>query len=47
MLEKLFLFLLFCNRNLCLLLLILDSFTPTFHNLIPIFSSHCMYMFIR
>jgi len=46
-LKKLFLFLPSCNRNLYSLFLILDSFTPTFHNTIPIFSSHNMYMFIR
>lgn len=45
--EIVFSFPLFCNRNLSLLLLILASLTPTFYNLIPIFSSHCMYMFMQ
>lgn len=44
--ERIF-FLFFCNGNLCLLSLILESFAPSFYNLIPIFSSHCMYMFIK
>lgn len=46
-LRNYFFFSSFCNKNLYLLLLILDFFTPTSYSLIPIFSSHYMHMFIK